>query len=142
MSRGPTWEACLRSFWCEGRHSTGMDEPLDVVPIEDDDDLYRRLFARYVKADGSVSSAAYKDRRKKPLNKISVDLARFSTPEETRARDDRGFRVAAVRAGAVRDLEFSVRHDPMPENFAHSLIEGENTMEKCLELATATVVVL
>lgn len=119
-----------------------MDGPLDVVSIEDDDELYRRLFARYIKADGSISSAAYMDRRRKPDNSISVDLARFSTPQETQARDDRGFRVGVVRAGSARGLDFTVRHDPMQGHYAHSLIEGENTAEKCYGLARATTVVL
>jgi hypothetical protein len=41
-------------------------------------------------------------------------------------------------AGEVRMLPFTVRHDPQPDNIAHSLIEGENTRAKSRKLAAMT----
>ncbi|MBI2940710.1 MAG: hypothetical protein HYY04_09770 [Chloroflexi bacterium] len=40
-----------------------------------------------------------------------------------------------------RSLEFEVNHAPSEGNYAHTLIEGENTMVKCQLLAEGTTVV-
>jgi hypothetical protein len=113
-----------------------------VEAIGDEDELYRRLFPYYVKKDGTVSSAAYKDRRGTPENSISVDLARLTTAEDSVARDSRGFRLGGILAAVPREFDLTVHHDPLPDNPAHSLIEGENSMETCYKLAEATRVVI
>ncbi len=126
----------------EPHDAPNEDDALEVVAISDDDELYRRLYPTYIKDDGTVSSAAYMDRRRRPDHSISVDLARLSTPEATQARGGSGFRIGVIRCGVARDLDFSVRHAPEVDNRAHSLIEGQNTKQKCYELARATSVVL
>lgn len=110
--------------------------------VENEDDLYRRLIRYHVKKNGTVSSAAYRDKGGSPIDSISVDLGRLTTPEETLARDDRGFRLGALVAGVPRELGFDVRHVPRPANYSHCVIEGENDMEKCYALAAATTVIV
>ncbi len=108
--------------------------------IEDDDELYRRLAPEHVNPDGTVNSAAFK-RRKEYDPSISVDLARLTTPQDAlAARPHMG--VGVLIAAVPRDLGFVVRHDPLPDNAAHALIEGENNREKSRRLAEATVVLI
>ena len=118
-----------------------------VVEILDEDALYRRLLPYYVKADGKVSSAAYKRRGKVPDNEVSVDLARLTTPVESlRRAPNSGFALGFLLAAAPRRMGFEVRHDPCPpqepDNLAHSPIAGENTPERCILLAEATTLVV
>ncbi|MBO1347137.1 MAG: hypothetical protein EBE86_006960 [Hormoscilla sp. GUM202] len=110
--------------------------------IVDNDQLYRRLVSFHVNPDGTVNSAAFK-RRGKPDNSISVDLARLTTPQETLERSGKeGFGLGVLVAIEPRSQGFDVRHDPLPDNPAHSLIEGENNKRKCRLLAEATTVIV
>jgi hypothetical protein len=112
---------------------------IDVVEIDDDDELYRRIVHYFVLDDGRISSSAFKDRRGKPDRSISVDLARLTTPEACLARaPNPSFQLGVLVAGGPRSLGFEVRHDPLPDNAAHALIEGQNTPEKCRRLAEMT----
>ena len=51
----------------------------------------------------------------------------------------------ALAIAVPRRLGFEVQHDPCPpqepDNYAHSLIIGENDAEKCIILAEETTVV-
>lgn len=47
-----------------------------------------------------------------------------------------------LTVGYVRSLGFEVRHDPLPDNPAHTLVVGENTKAKCSLPAEATVVLI
>ena len=119
--------------------------PKEIVELEeiaDQDKLYRRLSkVSHVKSNGKVSSAAFK-RNKKPDNEISVDLAKLTTPQESLAQvgEDRKdkFILGVLVAAYPRSIGFCVRHNPLPGNYAHSLIEGQNDGEKCSLLAEAT----
>ena len=117
---------------------------MDVVEIDNDDQLYRRLIIRdHINPDGSVNSAAFKGRNWKPDPHISVDLAKLTTPEKCLAYPGRpGFSVGMLVARVPRSLGFTVRHAPEPDNYAHSLIEGNNERKKCRLLAEATTVIL
>ncbi|MCL1469766.1 hypothetical protein [Argonema antarcticum] len=121
------------------------EEIAELEEIADNDRLYRRLSinSHINPKTGKVSSAAFK-RNKKPENSISVDLARLTTPQETldRVGDRKNhFVLGVLVAGDARSIGFSVRHDPiLPENPAHSLIEGQNDGEKCSRLAEATTI--
>ncbi len=117
---------------------------MDVVEIDNDDQLYRRLITRdHINPDGSVNSAAFKGRNWKPDPHISVDLAKLTTPEKCLAYPGRpGFSVGMLVARVPRSLGFTVRHAPEPDNYAHSLIEGNNDRKKCRLLAEATTVIL
>jgi hypothetical protein len=117
------------------------EEIADLEEIAERDELYRRLSKlSHIKKNGKVSSAAFK-RNKKPENSISVDLARLTTPQEALARvgEERKaqFVLGVLVAGYARSIGFCVRHDPLPDNHAHSLIEGQNDGEKCSLLAEA-----
>ncbi|MEW6493156.1 MAG: hypothetical protein AB1589_11705 [Cyanobacteriota bacterium] len=118
------------------------EEIADLEEIAERDELYRRLSKRsHIKKNGKVSSAAFK-RNKQPENSISVDLARLTTPQESLARvgEERKaeFVLGILVAEYPRSIGFCVRHDPLPGNCAHSLIEGQNDGEKCNLLAEAT----
>ena len=96
-----------------------VDEPRK---IGDDDELYRRVAPEWV-TDGAINSAAYSTN---DPDGISVDLARLTTPEETRARAlgaANGVGVVAVRIPRGQGLE--VRPDPQPDNPAHCLIMSQ-----------------
>jgi hypothetical protein len=110
----------------------------DLETIADGDELYRRLAPDHINPDGSVNSAAFK-LRGKPDPGISVDLAHLTMPRESLAAANRsGFRLGSLVAALPRSIGLIVRHDPLPENRAHSLIEGENTKARCRKLAEGT----
>jgi hypothetical protein len=111
--------------------------------IADADDLFRRIPPYYIKKNGTVSSAAFmKDRGKTPVNEISVEIARLTSPDECARRyGDRGFRVIAITAGSARALSFDVRHDPLPDCYPHALIIGDNDRDRCQQLAAMSRVV-
>jgi hypothetical protein len=118
------------------------EEIADLEEIAERDELYRRLSKlSHIKKNGKVSSAAFK-RNKQPENSISVDLARLTTPQESLARvgEERKaqFVLGILVAEYPRSIGFCVRHDPLPDNRAHSLIEGQNDGEKCNLLAENT----
>lgn len=114
--------------------------------ISDDDVLYRRIVPMHIKPDGTISSSAYMNRRKKPDCEISVDLARLcSGPGETRSREGKsGFGVGELvaRLPRCKEVGMDVRHAPLDGNETHSLIEGENTGTKCSILARGTTLIL
>jgi hypothetical protein len=78
-----------------------------------------------------------------PDNRISVDLARITSPQESLGRAPRqGFGLGTIVAGLPRSLGFAVQHDPITGNPSHSLILGTNTKELCQRMAENLVVVL
>ena len=120
-----------------------MSWDVEVLPVEDAELLYRRILNWHIKSDGSISSAAFKDRKGRPDNSISVELASLTTPQECAARPGRpGFSVISLTAREPRSLDLTVRHDPLPDNYAHALIEGENSQSKCEKLARAAIICL
>jgi hypothetical protein len=115
-----------------------VSEP-ELVDIEDSDGLFRRIVGWHVKPDGKISSKAFTKPNKKPDPEISVDLARLcNSAEETCSRGGCvGFGVVSLFAELPRSLDLGVRHDPKTDgtNHAHSLIEGNQDLEKCRLLA-------
>lgn len=106
--------------------------------ISPEDDLYRRLAPLHINIDGSVNSAAYK-LHGKPDPSVSVDLARLTTVQESLDRAPTvGFFLGQLRAAVPMAMQLDVRHDPVPENPSHSLIEGNREKTKCRQLAAAT----
>lgn len=110
------------------------------MDIYDTDQLYRRVLAYHI-TDHRVSSAAFKDRRKQPENRFSVDCARLTTPQACLRRGVAGLKLIALLAATPRSLGFRVWHDPEEGNVAHCSVAGENSPEKCAALATASRVV-
>jgi hypothetical protein len=114
-----------------------------MVMIVDADELYRRLIHYHVLPDHKVSSAAFKDKKKRPDPSISVDLARMTTPQESLSRAGiPNMHLGALLARIPREVELCVRHDPLDDNQAHSLIEGQNDDDKCRWLAENTEVIM
>jgi hypothetical protein len=109
--------------------------------IADNDILYRRIPNVHIYEDGTVKSVAFQVRGK-PDSSISVELAKLTTPEEVlaRARNPDTTKVGVLVAGYARSLDFIIRHDPLPDNPAHCLMEGENNKVKCKLLAEATTI--
>ena len=122
-----------------------MAEPVET--IGPGDILYRRLlYPEHVYDDGSVRPNAYY-LSGRPDPQASVDLARLTSPEETAARGRRaGAGVGALLADAPLALRLVVRHKPLPDNPAHSTIEGladtRQHRQLCKELAEATRVIV
>lgn len=107
------------------------------------DSLYRRIFHFFVKDDGNVSSAAFK-KKNKIDPKISVDLARLTTPSRALTFGLPGMGLAELSAAVPLDLGLAVTHCPDAEtgNDAHCVITGEHTRTTCHVLAeNATVVI-
>ncbi len=108
----------------------------DIVQIDDDDLLYRRVPPHHFRRDGRISPGTYartesqgpgQPRIVKPDTEISVDLARFITPEETVAAGhspEAKYGLGVLKVGDVRKLGFTVRHQPTKNNYAHCVIEG------------------
>lgn len=117
----------------------------DVESIHDDDLLYRRFHPISLRLDGTVDSSAFTQHNSgEPDPEISVDLARKTTPEKTLADVPRALvnvlGLGVLKAGDVRRLGFTVRHDPKQRNRAHTLIEGAKTEADCYLLAEITQV--
>lgn len=115
----------------------------EVELIRDDDLLYRRFHPTSLRLDGTIDFSAFTKHNSGELDpEISVDLARKTTPEGTLAavppRLVNVLGLGVLKAGDVRRLGFTVRHDPKPKNRAHSLIEGAKTEADCYLLAEIT----
>ncbi len=111
---------------------------VDILEVDDDDELYRRLAPHHIREDGTVSSSAFK-RGKDPDPEVSVDLARLTTPEESLRRADRvehGIGVLITRV--PRGMGLTVRHDPLVGNLAHTVIEGQTSRQQPRVLAEQT----
>jgi hypothetical protein len=122
----------------------------DTEPIANDDRFYRRLAVHNIRhSDGTVHYNAFmrnadpRGRKKEPDPDVSVDLARFTTPERSltvAGRPDQG--IGVLQAGFPRSLapgQIDVVHTPVvapPErqNPAHASIrgnEGEGAIDRC-----------
>jgi hypothetical protein len=110
-------------------------EPQDV---HGSDELYRRIAPAHVNPDGRINSGAFKTR---PPEGISVNLARLTTPEET-LRPRPTFGIGNLQAAIPTGLGLTVRHAPVPDNHAHSLIEGQNTRAIRRQMAEATALII
>lgn len=108
--------------------------------IDNADGLYRRIFYQYVRKDGSISSSAYRVDGN-PDCSISVYLARL-TDHKAALSGYQKHGLGEIRAGYPRSIGFVVRHDPIADNYAHSLIEGQNSKTKCHQLAENTQLVV
>ncbi len=97
---------------------------MEIVQIGNDDFLLRRIpiSPSYIKPDGSISSFAFS--LKKGEDGISTDLERLADKNKT-VLDRTKFRLAKINAGFIRnDINDGLDciHNPLPENYAHSLI--------------------
>jgi hypothetical protein len=114
-----------------------------AVQVSDADELYRRIYRDHIGSDRCILPVAFKVHGK-PDNEISVDLARLTTPERTLAMAKNGgadHGLGSMVAGGPRSLGFDVVHAPLNANCAHSLIRGENSLERCARLAAMTCMI-
>lgn len=106
------------------------------------DSFFRRLPPAKVRPDGSVLPTAYmKDDQPDP--QISVNLANRSSAQATADGGPwLGFGAGELPAAVPIDMALAVRHDPEPDNDAHSVIEGVASLRECQQLAAATAVLV
>jgi len=91
----------------------------DDPTIPDSELLYRGVHVSHLKADNTVSSAAFKSRTNPH---VSVDLSSLSTPEETHSRRPSDVGVIELATGTTRAFTPGVVRDPIEGNPAHALI--------------------
>ena len=120
-----------------------MDWPIEVIP--DEDHLYYRVHQMYIRPD-EIHPAAFTN-RPKGSKSMSVDWAKYTTPEKTRARARKETENAVIQfvAGQVRAVPGQkVEHSPklLEENRAHSDVIGEKTPEVRTHLSRIYVVVI
>lgn len=119
---------------------------MEIVSIGNEDNLLRRIpiLPNYIKPDGSISGFAFSLR--KGEDGISTDLERL-TSHQTSVLDRTKFRLAKVNAGIIRNEindGLDCMHNPLPENYAHSLIvsqTGKITGSKSRAMARKSEVV-
>lgn len=119
-----------------------MTTPPRIVPVEGDDELYRRIVSFHLYDDGTVNPAAFR-LRGKPDPSLSVEHAKLTTARECADRPGRpGFGVAALKASVPLALGLKVQHAPEPGNYAHALIEGNDNKANTHRLALASRVII
>jgi hypothetical protein len=113
---------------------------VEVIVIGDQ--LYRRLAPGTIR-DGRVYRNAYYFSGE-PDPQVSVDLARLTTPEQTRshARNPERFGVGQLPARLPIELGLTVTHAPTDDNDSHCLIAGVTTKAICQALADQTVIII
>jgi len=110
-----------------------------IEDIFDMDELYRRFPRQFLKDDGTLSTAAFQNTSR--TTEMSVDLARLTTPSKT-ALNNENYGVASFEAGAARQLDQEVYHNPTIENNAHSTVRGQKPRRIRLKLAEISKIVL
>lgn len=94
------------------------------LSIQDDDNLLRRvpfLDPNYIRDDGTLTSFAFSLRS--GVKGISVNIERLTTYQKS-ILDANRFRLYFVKAKVPRDLGLQCVHDPIKDNYAHALIDG------------------
>ena len=107
------------------------------LSINDEEYLYRRITDEHFDvAKGKVNSSAFSGRE------LSVDWAKFTTPDESIARLPIGKCLVQVQAKYPRQVEQEVLHNPTPANYSHSLIVGDKRQSVRRFLRNHSTVVL
>ncbi len=101
---------------------------MEIVQIGNEDFLLRRIpiSPSYIKPDGSITSFAFSLR--KGEDGVSADLERL-TNYDTSIQDKTKYRLAKINAGFIKnDINDGLDciHNPLPENYAHSLITSQS----------------
>ncbi len=107
--------------------------------VHSGDDLYRRIFWYHLRDDGSISSSAFKDKKKKPARDCSVYLARLTTQDKVKQAGPAYMGMVLLAASVPLSLDLTVGWTPQSSNpdevgYAHCTIELE-TQEQCDRLA-------
>jgi hypothetical protein len=121
-----------------------MQNETEKTEILPHDDLLRRiqfLDPNFIKEDGTPASSSFtlkKQENGSLEDGLSVDIARLTTFEKS-IEDISRFRLFALKAGFVTELGLFCEHDPLPDNFAHTLIKGNINRKMARKLAQNAV---
>jgi hypothetical protein len=117
-------------------------EVREPEPVLDDDILYRRLTTEQVSEPRDFPNSNAFSLRSGEAG-LSVDIARLTTVEECLAHGNRaGLGLAELPASIPRSHGLTVRHDPIPGNAAHALIEGPISMSIRRQLSRASKIIV
>lgn len=117
-------------------------EDREPDPVSDDDILYRRLTIEQVSASRDFPNSNAFSLRQSETG-LSVDIARLTTVAGCLAHGNRpGLGLAKLPVSVPRSLGLTVRHDPIPGNHAHALIEGPFSMSIRRQLSRASRIVV
>ena len=97
-------------------------------PLVDADDFYRAIRSLHVRPNGRLSPGAFS--KTTGTNRMSVDWAELSTPEETIARfstEQDWAGVAAIDAQTCWSFDQTLEYSPLPGNPSHSEVVGSGS---------------
>ena len=120
---------------------------MEIILIGDEDFLLRRIpnFPSHIKPDGTIARTSFT--LKKGEDGISTDLEKLTTQSFT-LLDRSRYRLARINAGLIRNQindGLECKHNPLPENFAHTLItdlSGEITKSKSRAMASSAEIII
>lgn len=112
------------------------------VNIDDKDELYKRVIHYYI-TDQGISPSAFKDSRKKFPRLFSVDCSKLTTPRKTLDYGGKPgfFKLIGFLAEVPRNIGFKVYHDPENDNWSHCTVEGENSKDTAIDIASKSRVI-
>lgn len=97
-------------------------------PIRPDDEFYRAIHPNYLKGEKILPSGFANSSKPVQTDKMSVDWAEKSTPEETFGRWGTwgaGRGVAKITADLCRNNEQTIEYTPDDENPSHCNVRGK-----------------
>jgi len=112
-------------------------------PIPDEDRLYHRVHKTWIKP-GRIEPAAFQN-SPRGSDSMSVDWAKYATPQETRARAKKPIENAVIQleAGLVRAVPGQkVEHSPSSDNRSHSDVIGEKNPQVRIRLSRLYTLVI
>ena len=115
---------------------------MSTKTIEPQDELYRRFYGYHVKPDGTVSSAAFMTRSKKPDPSVSVHLARITSAETCLQMGVAGQGAIVLVAAVPLTMGLEVVIDPQLGDPGHCLINGLSSREECVRLARSSRIII
>ncbi|NLN25162.1 MAG: hypothetical protein GX163_05845 [Bacteroidetes bacterium] len=113
-----------------------MKDKVQKEIINSTDRLLRRIPQNpdFIKEDGVLASTCFT--KKKGENGVSVDLERLTT-HAVSIKDKERYFLYYIEASVSEEQGLENVHDPLPDNYAHSLITGNITRSIAKRLAAA-----
>lgn len=120
---------------------------MEKLPLKDEnitevDEVWRRIPNAppdfFIKPNGVPSSSCFQLKRDE--DGLSVDLARLTNFQKS-ILDSRRFFLYGILTGGIRNMGLEVRHDPLANNYAHSLITGDHSKSTARKLAKESYVI-
>lgn len=109
------------------------------IEILDKHNVLRRFlspnppYISFVKDDGTICSTCFQLR--KGENGLSVDLEHLTTIEKS-ISDKSKYKLLKLNVGRIRNTNLNVEHDPIEDNYSHSLIMGNLDKKSSRQLAS------